>query len=105
MVSMNTIFDYLFLLSKCGMGYATLQRSVVYMPAYNNNIPYGVNHWLILIYIYTSINNFITVSKSIFNLITVSKSIFVNIYDKQEAYTSATIASQNIISDKIREFF
>ena len=44
MVSINAIFDYLFLLSKCGMGYITLQRSVVYMPAYNNNIPYGINH-------------------------------------------------------------
>ena len=52
MVSINVIFDYLFLLSKCGMGYAALQGSVVYMPAYmyNNNIPYDNNHWLILIY-------------------------------------------------------
>ena len=57
MVSTNAIFDYLCLLSKCGIEYATLQRSVVYMPAYNNNIPYGINHWLILIYINKQFNN------------------------------------------------
>ena len=57
MVSANAIFNYLFLLSKCEMGYATLQRSVVYMPAYNNNMPYGINHWLILIYINKQFNN------------------------------------------------
>ena len=50
MVSIKAVFDYLFLLSKYRMGYATLQGSVVYMPAYNNNIPYGNNHRLILIY-------------------------------------------------------
>ena len=36
MVSIKAVFDNLLLLSKCGMGYTTLQESVVYMSAYNN---------------------------------------------------------------------
>ena len=74
MVSIKAVFDYLFLLSKCRMGYATLQRSVVYMPAYNDNIPYGNNHRLILIY--KKVNNFITVSKSKFKLIRIRINLF-----------------------------
>ena len=35
----------------------TVQGSVVHMPAHNNNIPYGNNHWLIFIYINKQFTN------------------------------------------------
>ena len=63
MVSINAIFNYLFLLSKCGMGYAPLQGSVescqhIIITKKTTNIPYGINYWLYkLVNINTQLNN------------------------------------------------
>ena len=50
MVSIYTIFEYLFCDQNVGWGTQHYKEDrVVYMPAYNNNIPHGNNQWLVLI--------------------------------------------------------